>query len=88
MDSESVSLSNQLQLASNLSEDPVELLQGYDSSSSMSELTEKSKNGRVLGKRGRRENGLVTLTIKFIDLLKKAPRQTLDLNEAMSILGV
>ena len=54
----------------------------------MSELTEKSRAGRVLGKRGRKENGLVTLTIKFIELLKKSPRQTLDLNEAMGILGV
>lgn len=44
----------------------------------------------MLGKRsrGRKENGLVTLTIKFIDLLKSAENQTLDLNEAMGVLSV
>jgi predicted transcriptional regulator len=28
------------------------------------------------------------LTIKFIDLLKNAPNQTLDLNDAMDVLNV
>lgn len=45
----------------------------------------------TLGKRERRdrkENGLVTLTHKFIALLKEAPKQTLDLNQAVSILKV
>jgi hypothetical protein len=28
------------------------------------------------------------LTIKFIDLLKNAPNQTLDLNDAMAVLNV
>jgi transcription factor E2F3 len=44
----------------------------------------------VLGKRsrGRKENGLVTLTIKFIQLLKEATNQTLDLNDAMEVLSV
>ena len=36
-----------------------------------------------LGKRGRKENGLVTLTLRFIRLLKRAPNQTLDLNVAV-----
>ena len=31
------------------------------------------KGASTLGKRPRKENGLVTLTIKFIELLKKAP---------------
>jgi hypothetical protein len=42
----------------------------------------------TLGKRGRKENGLVTLTLRFISLLKKAPNQTLDLNQAVKQLGV
>ena len=42
----------------------------------------------TLGKRGRKENGLVTLTNRFIDLLKQAPQQTLDLNEAVLQLAV
>ena len=37
---------------------------------------------------GRKENGLVELTKRFIDLLKEAPNQVLDLNEAVKILGV
>ena len=41
-----------------------------------------------LGKRGRKENGLVELTKKFIDLLKAAPNQTLDLNDTVDILQV
>lgn len=40
------------------------------------------------GKRGRKENGLVELTKKFINLLKQAPNQTLDLNEAVQLLRV
>ena len=39
-------------------------------------------------KKGRKENGLVELTKKFIDLLKEAAEQTLDLNEAVQILEV
>ena len=42
----------------------------------------------TLGKRGRKENGLVTLTLRFIALLKKAPNQTLDLNVAVEQLEV
>ena len=37
-------------------------------------------------RRGRKENGLVELTKKFIDLLKEAHNQTLDLNEAVKTL--
>lgn len=33
-----------------------------------------------LGKRARQENGLVELTKKFIDLLRNAPDQCVDLN--------
>ena len=39
-------------------------------------------------RRGRKENGLVELTKKFIDLLKEAPNQTLDLNDAVKTLDV
>ena len=39
-------------------------------------------------RRGRKENGLVELTKKFIDLLKEALNQTLDLNEAVKTLDV
>lgn len=42
----------------------------------------------ALGKRGRKENGLVTLTLRFISLLKRAPDQTLDLNKAVERLEV
>jgi transcription factor E2F3 len=42
----------------------------------------------TLGKRARKENGLVTLTLRFISLLKRAPDQTLDLNEAVEKLEV
>jgi hypothetical protein len=38
--------------------------------------------------KGRKENGLVELTKKFIDLLKDAPEQTLDLNKAVLDLDV
>lgn len=41
-----------------------------------------------LGKRTRKENGLIVLTIKFIELIKSAPMQMLDLNEAMKSLKV
>jgi hypothetical protein len=44
-----------------------------------------SKTG---GKRQRQENGLVELTKKFIDLIKKAPEQCVDLNEAVGKLEV
>lgn len=44
--------------------------------------------GDTLGKRGRKENGLVTLTLRFIALLKRAPNQTLDLNVAVERLAV
>ena len=40
------------------------------------------------GRRGRKENGLVELTKKFINLLKEAPNQTLDLNDAVKLLNV
>jgi len=39
-------------------------------------------------KKGRKENGLVELTKKFIELLKGAQEQTLDLNNAVDKLGV
>ena len=39
-------------------------------------------------RRGRKENGLVELTKKFIDLLKGAPEQKLDLNKAVVDLEV
>lgn len=42
----------------------------------------------MLGKRARQENGLVELTKKFIDLIKQAPDQCVDLNEAVDILDV
>lgn len=38
--------------------------------------------------RGRKENGLVELTKKFIELLKTAKEQTLDLNDAVITLKV
>lgn len=39
------------------------------------EDSELDENGEpVLGKRGRKENGLVELTKKFISLLKEAPQ--------------
>lgn len=37
----------------------------------------------LLGKRGRKENGLVDLTKNLINLLRSAPNQTLDLNDAV-----
>ena len=39
-------------------------------------------------RRGRKENGLVELTKKFIDLLRSAENQTLDLNVAVKMLAV
>lgn len=42
----------------------------------------------MLGKRDRKENGLVTLTHRFIALLKRAPHQTIDLNQAVNTLKV
>ena len=41
-----------------------------------------------LGKRLRQENGLVELTKKFIQLIKDAPEQCVDLNEAVDKLAV
>ncbi len=40
------------------------------------------------GKKGRKENGLVELTKKFIQLLVEAEEQCLDLNNAMTVLKV
>lgn len=48
----------------------------------------RGPDGSLLSKRGRRENGLVELTKQFIDLLKGATNQTLDLNDAMKTLNV
>ena len=42
----------------------------------------------LLGKRKRKENGLVKLTNKFIDMLQEAPGMTLDLNDAVSKIRV
>ena len=42
----------------------------------------------MLGKRARQENGLVELTKKFIQLIKDAPEQCVDLNEAVNKLEV
>lgn len=42
----------------------------------------------TLGKRCRRENGLVILTHKFLELIKSGPNQTIDLNEAVQKLHV
>lgn len=39
-------------------------------------------------KKGRKENGLVELTKKFIQLLVRADKQCLDLNKAMDTLNV
>lgn len=41
-----------------------------------------------LGKRCRRENGLVILTHKFLELIKSGPNQTIDLNLAVQKLHV
>jgi hypothetical protein len=48
----------------------------------------RDENGLTLGKRGRKENGLVTLTLRFIDLLRSSTNQTLDLNAAVEKLEV
>jgi hypothetical protein len=40
------------------------------------------------GKKQRQENGLVELTKKFIDLIKRAPQQCVDLNDAVAKLEV
>lgn len=42
----------------------------------------------MLGKRARPENGLVELTKKFIDLLKEAPDECVDLNDTVRVLNV
>ena len=53
----------------------------------MAEWTQQGHNGIDMtdgrDRKGRKENGLVELTKKFIDLLKEAPEQTLDLNKAV-----
>lgn len=46
------------------------------------------KNNTALGKRLRQENGLVELTKKFIQLIKEAPEQCVDLNDAVGRLEV
>ncbi|MDR3582416.1 MAG: E2F family transcription factor [Candidatus Pacebacteria bacterium] len=38
--------------------------------------------------RGRHENSLGELTIKFIELIKSSKHQCIDLNEAVTRLGV
>ena len=76
-----------LPLTSHLSQEQNEH-QSDDSELDFSEDSQGSRKGGPLGKRTRKENGLVILTIKFIDLLKSAPNQTLDLNEAMAVLNV
>lgn len=42
----------------------------------------------ILGKRARQENGLVELTKKFIQLLREAPDQCIDLNDTVCKLAV
>ena len=53
----------------------------------VAEWTQQGHNGIDMtdgrDRKGRKENGLVELTKKFIDLLKEAPEQTLDLNKAV-----
>ena len=55
-----------------------------------STIEDEMMDGDALDKKGqgRKENGLVELTKRFIDLLKEAPSQVLDLNEAVQVLGV
>ena len=48
----------------------------------------RSASGPGHGKKQRQENGLVELTKKFIDLIKRAPEQCVDLNEAVGKLEV
>ena len=64
--------------------------QSSDGSASSDEFCDsRDENGNIaLGKRDRKENGLVTLTHRFIALLKRAPEQTLDLNAAVNTLKV
>jgi len=47
----------------------------------------KSSKGSNKNK-GRRDNSLNVLTRKFIDLIRKSPNQTVDLNNAVKILNV
>ena len=58
----------------------------------VAEWTQQGHNGIDMtdgrDRKGRKENGLVELTKKFIDLLKEAPEQTLDLNKAVQDLEV
>ena len=55
-------------------------LRGHHEYSSLQDLS--------TNKKGRKENGLVELTKKFICLLVRADQQCLDLNRAMDILSV
>lgn len=47
-----------------------------------------SLQDQTSGKKGRKDNGLVELTKKFIQLLVEADNQCLDLNKAMTKLSV
>ena len=62
----------------------------YDEDEQPGRYTDREKACRdsEADKRGRKENGLVELTKKFIDLLKEAENQTIDLNEAVKTLDV
>ena len=62
----------------------------YDEDDQAGRYTDREKACRdaEADKRGRKENGLVELTKKFIDLLKEAENQTIDLNEAVKTLDV
>lgn len=54
----------------------------------MQDFDDDGSVGDRTGRGGRKENGLVELTKKFINLLKEAPDQTLDLNDAVKYLNV
>lgn len=54
----------------------------------MREVEYSSLQDLSTNKKGRKENGLVELTKKFISLLVHAHQQCLDLNKAMEILKV
>jgi hypothetical protein len=55
---------------------------GYDSGDGPNFL--KADLGDGHDKKGRKENGLVELTKKFIDMLKNDAQQNLDLNIAVT----
>jgi hypothetical protein len=48
----------------------------------------KGSKGSKDKSKGRRDNSLNVLTRKFIDLIRKSPNQTVDLNNAVKILNV